>query len=69
MLTAYDATMARLLDSAGIDVLLVGDSLGTVIMGYDTTLPVTLDAILNHTRAGARGASRALGVAEMPFLT
>jgi 3-methyl-2-oxobutanoate hydroxymethyltransferase len=69
MLTAYDATMARLLDSAGIDVLLVGDSLGTVIMGCDTTLPVTLDAILHHTRAVARGASRALVVADMPFLT
>jgi 3-methyl-2-oxobutanoate hydroxymethyltransferase len=69
MLTAYDATMARILDAAGIDVLLVGDSLGTVILGYDITLPVTLDAMIHHTRAVARGASRALVVADMPFLT
>lgn len=69
MLTAYDATMARLLDRAGIDVLLVGDSLGTVIMGYDTTLPVTLDAMLHHCRAVTNGARRALVVADMPFMT
>lgn len=69
MLTAYDATMARLLDRAGIDVLLVGDSLGTVILGCDTTLPVTLDAVVHHTRAVKNGTSRALIVADMPFLT
>ena len=69
MLTAYDATMARLLDRAGIDVLLVGDSLGQVILGLDTTIPVTLDAVVHHTRAVTRGASRALVVADMPFLT
>src|SRR5579862_4697799 len=69
MLTAYDATMARLLDRAGIDVLLVGDSLGQVILGLDTTIPVTLDAVIHHTRAVTRGASRALVVADMPFLT
>ncbi len=69
MLTAYDATMARLLDRAGIDVLLVGDSLGMVIMGHDTTLPVTLEAMIHHTRAVANGARRALVVADMPFLT
>jgi 3-methyl-2-oxobutanoate hydroxymethyltransferase len=69
MLTAYDATMARLLDRAGIDVLLVGDSLGMVIMGCETTLPVTLEAMLHHTRAVSRGATRALVVADMPFLT
>ena len=69
MLTAYDATMARLLDQAGIDVLLVGDSLGQVILGLDTTIPVTLDAVIHHTRAVTRGASRALVVADMPFLT
>ena len=69
MLTVYDATMARLLDRAGIDVLLVGDSLGMVIEGHDSTLPVTLDAVLHHTRAVTRGARRALVVADMPFLT
>jgi len=69
MLTAYDATMTRLLDRAGIDLLLVGDSLGNVILGLDTTVPVTLDAILHHTRAVTRAASRALVVADMPFLT
>src|SRR5258707_11301962 len=69
MLAAYDATMARLLDRAGVDVLLVGDSLGTVIMGCDTTLPVTLDVMIHHARAVAHGAKRALVVADMPFLT
>jgi 3-methyl-2-oxobutanoate hydroxymethyltransferase len=69
MLTAYDATMARLLDQAGTDLLLVGDSLGHVILGLDTTIPVTLDAAIHHTRAVARGASRALVVADLPFLT
>src|SRR5688572_9104401 len=69
MLTAYDATMARLLDRAGIDALLVGDSLGTVILGLETTLPVTLDAMVHHTRAVTRGAERSFVIADMPFLT
>ena len=69
VLTAYDATMARLLDRVGIDVLLVGDSLGMVVLGHDTTLPVTLDVMVHHTAAVSRGASRALVVADMPFLT
>ncbi len=69
MLTAYDATIARLFDRAGIDILLVGDSLGNVILGLETTVPVTLDAVIHHTMAVARGASRALVVADMPFLT
>jgi len=69
MLTAYDATMARLFDRAGIDVLLVGDSLGQVILGLDTTIPVTLEAMIHHTSAVSRGATRALVVADMPFLT
>jgi 3-methyl-2-oxobutanoate hydroxymethyltransferase len=69
MLTAYDATMARLLDRAGVDAILVGDSLGTVILGLDTTLPVTLDAVVHHTRAVVRGAERAFVIADMPFLT
>src|SRR6516225_10193670 len=69
MLTVYDATMARLLDRAGIDVFLVGDSLGMVIEGHETTLPVTLDAVLHHTQAVVRGTRRAFVVADMPFLT
>lgn len=69
MLTAYDATMARLLDRSGVDMLLVGDSLGTVILGYETTLPVTLEAMIHHSRAVSNGAQRALVVADMPFLT
>ena len=69
MLTVYDATMARLLDRAGIDVFLVGDSLGMVIQGHETTLPVTLEAILYHTEAVTRGTKRALVVADMPFLS
>src|SRR5688572_6987874 len=69
MLTAYDATMARLLDRAGVDVLLVGDSVGVVVLGHEHTLPVTLDDMVHHTRAVARGATRALIVADMPFMT
>jgi 3-methyl-2-oxobutanoate hydroxymethyltransferase len=69
MLTAYDATMARLMDRAGVDILLVGDSLGTVILGYETTLPVSLEAMIHHTRAVVNGTKRALVVADMPFLS
>jgi 3-methyl-2-oxobutanoate hydroxymethyltransferase len=69
MLTAYDYPTARLLDEAGIDVLLVGDSLGMAVLGYETTLPVTLADILHHTRPVARAARRAMVVADLPFLT
>lgn len=69
MLTAYDATMSRLLDRAGIDVLLVGDSLGMVVLGHQTTVPVTLDMMIHHTAAVVRGVQRALVVADMPFMT
>ncbi len=69
VLTAYDATMARLLDRAGMDVILVGDSLGMVVMGCETTLPVTLDVMVHHTQAVCRGVKRALVVTDMPFLT
>jgi 3-methyl-2-oxobutanoate hydroxymethyltransferase len=67
MLTAYDFAFARIFDAAGIDVLLVGDSLGNVVQGRDTTLPVTLDEVAYHTRLVARAAVRALVVADMPF--
>ena len=69
VLTAYDATMAGLLDRAGIDVLLVGDSAGMVVMGHETTVPVTLEAMIHHASAVVRGTRRALVVADMPFLT
>jgi 3-methyl-2-oxobutanoate hydroxymethyltransferase len=69
MLTAYDATFARLLDESGADVLLVGDSLGMVVQGHDTTLPVTLEEIAYHCRAVARGARRAHVVGDMPFMS
>src|SRR5689334_4880439 len=69
MLTAYDYTMARLLDAAGVDGLLVGDSLGMVIQGKENSLGVTLDEIIYHTRMVARGITRSLLVADMPFMT
>lgn len=69
MVTAYDATLARLIDDAGADILLVGDSLGMVIQGHETTLPVTLEDMIYHTRAVARAARRAIVVADMPFLS
>ncbi len=68
-LTAYDALIARLLDDAGVDVILVGDSLGNVVQGHETTIPVTLEEIIYHTRAVKRGASRALVVSDMPFMS
>src|SRR4030095_15751405 len=68
-LTAYDATTARLLDRAGVDLILVGDSLGMVVLGYENTLPVTLEDMLHHTRAVVRGTERALVVVDMPFMS
>jgi 3-methyl-2-oxobutanoate hydroxymethyltransferase len=67
MLTAYDHAFASIFDAAGVDVLLVGDSLGNVVQGLDSTLPVTLDETIYHTRLVARGARRALVVADLPF--
>jgi len=67
MLTAYDYTFARLADAAGVDMLLVGDSLGMVVQGHENTLPVTLDEMVYHTRLVARGRKRALLVGDMPF--
>lgn len=69
MLTAYDATFARLLDDAGVDALLVGDSLGMVIQGHENTLPVTVDDIIYHTRAVKRATQRAHIIADMPFMS
>ncbi|HET9621681.1 MAG TPA: 3-methyl-2-oxobutanoate hydroxymethyltransferase [Kofleriaceae bacterium] len=69
MLTAYDAMFARLFDEAGADVLLIGDSLGMVVQGHETTLPVTLDEIAYHCRAVVRGARRAHVVGDMPFMS
>src|SRR6202789_2878237 len=66
-LTAYDYPTARLVDQAGIDIVLVGDSVGMAVLGYDSTLPVTMDEMLHHTRAVARGVQRAFLVADMPF--
>jgi 3-methyl-2-oxobutanoate hydroxymethyltransferase len=66
-LTAYDYATARLVDEAGIDVILVGDSLAQVVLGYDNTLPVSVDEMLHHTRAVRRGVKRALLVGDMPF--
>ncbi|MBI4397303.1 MAG: 3-methyl-2-oxobutanoate hydroxymethyltransferase [Elusimicrobia bacterium] len=68
-LTCYDASMARLLNEESVDLLLVGDSVANVKLGYEHTLPVTLEEMLHHTRAVKRGNSRALLVADMPFLT
>jgi 3-methyl-2-oxobutanoate hydroxymethyltransferase len=69
MLTAYDFPMARILDRAGIPVLLVGDSVGRNVLGYENELPVTMEEMLHHTRAVARGAERAMVVGDMPFMS
>ena len=69
VLTAYDCAMAALMDRAGIDILLVGDSLGMVVLGHEDTLSVTLDTMVEHTGAVARGAKHALVVSDMPFLS
>jgi 3-methyl-2-oxobutanoate hydroxymethyltransferase len=69
MVAAYDALFARLADDAGVDAVLVGDSLGNVVLGYDSTVPVTLDQMIHHGAAARRGTRRALLVVDLPFLT
>jgi len=69
MLTSYDYSTAKIIDEAGVNTILVGDSLGTVILGYEDTLPVTMEDMIHHTRAVSRGAKNALVVADMPFMS
>ncbi|OGW93447.1 MAG: 3-methyl-2-oxobutanoate hydroxymethyltransferase [Omnitrophica bacterium RIFCSPLOWO2_02_FULL_45_16] len=69
MLTAYDYPMARLVDEAGIDVILVGDSLGMVVLGYESTVPVTMDEMIHHSKAVRRGTKYAFLVGDMPFMS
>ena len=69
VLTAYDYTTAKLVDEAGLPLILVGDSLGMVLLGYDSTIPVTIEEMLHHTRAVTRGTKNALVVGDMPFMT
>ncbi len=69
MLTAYDYSLAGMVDAAGIDMILVGDSLGNVVLGYESTLPVTMDDMIHHTKAVARAAKNSMVVGDMPFLS
>lgn len=69
MLTAYDYATAKLIDEGGIPLILVGDSLGMVILGYESTIPVTMDEMIHHTKAVVRGTSKALVIGDMPFMT
>jgi len=69
MLTAYDYSIARIIDEAGIPLILVGDSLGMVVLGYDSTIPVTMDDMIHHTKAVVRGTRHALVIGDMPFMT
>src|SRR5512146_3169475 len=69
MLTAYDYSTAKIVDEAGVPLILVGDSLGMVVLGYETPIPVTMDVMIHHTKAVVRGTSRALIVGDMPFMT
>ena len=69
MLTAYDYPIARLVAEAGVDLILVGDSLGMVVLGYDSTVPVTMDEMVHHTKATRRGAPEAFLIADLPFLS
>ena len=68
-ITAYDFTFARLFDASGVDLILVGDSLASIVQGYSTTIPVTLDEMVYHCRCVARGVTRALVIGDMPFMS
>ncbi|WP_418626513.1 3-methyl-2-oxobutanoate hydroxymethyltransferase [Anaerosinus sp.] len=69
MLTSYDYAMARMVDNAGIDMILVGDSLGNVVLGYESTIPVTVDDMIHHAKAVCRGVNQAMVVVDMPFMS
>ena len=69
MLTAYDYTTARIIDEAGIPLILVGDSLGNVVLGYKSTIPVTMEDMLHHTKAVVRGSKKAMVISDLPFMT
>jgi 3-methyl-2-oxobutanoate hydroxymethyltransferase len=69
MLTAYDAVFAGIVDGAGIDMILIGDSVGTTMLGYPNTIPVTIDEMIHHTKAAVKGAKRALTIIDMPFMS
>ncbi len=69
MLTAYDFATAAMMDESGIDMILVGDSLGNVVLGYDNTIPVTMEDMIHHTKAVARGVKRLMIIADMPFMS
>lgn len=69
MLTAYDAPTARLLDEAGVDIVLIGDSVGNVLLGYENTIPVTMEEMVHHTKAAVRGVKNAMVIADMPFMS
>src|SRR5512136_281944 len=69
MLTAYDYTTAKIVDEAGIPLILVGDSLGMVVLGYESTIPVTMEDMLHHTRAVVKGTRKAMVIGDMPFMS
>lgn len=69
MLTAYDYSTAKIVDEAEVPLILVGDSLGMVVLGYESTIPVTMEEMLHHTRAVARGAKKAMVIGDMPFMS